>query len=398
MSQVIFDHSQDLTGKEQHRLTQLYSPPEFVKQASHEQLYGGDEPLEAHLYAEVPKRLFPCHTKAATWMSALFFGDTRSHLEPAAAEVVAKRILKTASYWKIEPEVMALWEKMAQDEASGEQRLADSDFALVWEAGGQKERHYPLRNTGEVKMASHWFGNHHAEFTFRDKHVVARKILNKAAELGAHVMNQDLLDRCAGFGYCSAEDAAQAWEKRAGLIRSQYPDYAEEAIKVANSIRTATFEARDQGKRIKMAELMEQFDRQTQLDKLYADGGLGRPEDELFMITEKVASEFLESNVTTTTGAIYEKMALERLDSDTVRSWLGDDLADAVGGVHVDVEKLAEILPTLPRPDAEMFDKMTHAVGINVFAREKAAADQGFSLAEMQQFAQQYQPTDQPIL
>jgi hypothetical protein len=288
---------------------------------------------------------------------------------------------------------------MAQDEAKGESRLADADFAFVWEANGQKERHYPLRNSGEVKMASHWFGQHHDHFTFADKHTIARKILTKSSQLGAMVTNQELLDRCAGFGYCSAEDAAQAWEKRAHLLKTEHPEYAQEAVKVATSIRGATFEARDQGRRIKMASLMHEFDIQTGLQKLYGEeGGLARPEDELFKITEKVASEFLESNVTTTTGAIYEKMALERLDSDTLRTWLGNDLADACGGVHVDVEKLAEILPTLPRPDAEMFERMAQSAGISVFAREKAAADRGMTLDEMQAAASAYEPTEQPVL
>ena len=397
MSQVITDHTQDLTGSEQYRLTQLYQPPGFVKQASHEQLCGGPEQIPQHLYADPRNRNFPCHTKAATWMSALFFGDVRKRLDPEVAETVATKLLKTAGYWKISPEVTELWEKMAQDEAQGQPRLADSDFAFVWQAGDQKERHYPLRNPTEVKMASHWFGEHHDQFNFADKHTVARKILVKASQMGAVVDNQELLDRCAGFGYCSSEDAAKAWDKRAHLLQSSHPDYSNEAVKVAASLRSATFEARDQGKRIKMAGLMGQFDQQTHLNRLY-DDGLERPEDVLFQITEKVASEFLQNNVTTTTGAIYEKMALERLDIETVRSWLGDDLAEACGGISMDVEKLAEILPTLPRPDAEMFERMAQAAGISVHAREKAAATRGMSLDEMRAAAEQYKPTEQPTL
>ena len=56
---LILDHTQDLNGSNQHRLTQLYAPPEFVKQASHEQLYGGDEPLPGHVYGSVPRRVYP---------------------------------------------------------------------------------------------------------------------------------------------------------------------------------------------------------------------------------------------------------------------------------------------------------------------------------------------------
>lgn len=387
---TVLDHTQDLSGADQHRLTQLYPPPDFVKQASHEQLCGDPESLPPHVYANVAQRLFPCHTKAATWMSALFLGDKRRQLAPSLVDQVQSRIVKSASYWKIKGEVEALWEKMAQDEAQGHARLPDDDFALVWDTGSHKERKYPLRNAAEVKMASAWFGNYHREFNFADKHTIAAKILTKAAAYGAGVDNQELLDRCAGFGYCAAETAAQTWEKRAALISTSHPDYSAEALQVATTIRAATFEARDQGKRIKMATLMDQFDRQTGLDKLYDDGGLERPEEALFLITEKVASEFLRDHVQTTTGAVYEKMALESLGIDTVRQWMGDDLADECGGVMMDTEKLAEIVPTLPRPEAEMFEKMTQAAGIPVFAREKAAADQGLTRDEMEALAAQY--------
>jgi hypothetical protein len=399
---LILDYTQDLSGANQHRLTQLYAPPDFVKQASHEQLCGGEEPLQPHLYGNAARRVYPCHTKAATWMSALFFGDKRSSLSPAEQSGIKTRIKEAATYWGIAPQVTELWTKMAEDAATGNLQLADDDFAMVWQGeNGVKERHYPLRNGAEVKMASLWFGKYHDQFTFGDKHTIARKILTKAAAYGAAVDNNELLDRCAGFGYCAAETAAGAWQKRAGLIRQAYPDYSAQAENLAASILASTFEARDQGKRIKMAELMDQFDRQTGLNKLYDAGGLERPEDCLFCVTEKAAGDFVRDHVQTTTGTVYEKMALDCLDISHIRTWLGDEFADEVGGVMLDTTKLAEIVPTLPRPEAEMFERMATAAGIPVFARDKAAMDRGISPAEMAALAAQYgqeQPVPEDLL
>lgn len=384
------DHTQDLHGVSQHRLTQLYSPPDFVKQASHEQLYGGDEPLPAHIYGSVSRRVYPCHTKAATWMSALFFADTQQKLPKAEADTVRERLIKSANHWGIQHHVTTLWEKMAADAAVEGGTLPDSAFAMVWvDNNKNKERRYPLRNAQEVKTASDWFGRYHDQFAFADKHTIATKILSKAASFGAVVMNSELLDRCAGYGYCAAEQAAEAWEKRAGLVRASHSDYAEQAMKIAKTIREGVLEARDQGKRIKMASLMDQFDNQTHISRLYGDS-LERPEDVLFCITEKVASEFVGNHVQTTTGAVYEKMALDKLDIGHVRKWLGDEFADEVGGVMLDVTKLAAIVPTLPRPEAEMFERMTNAAGISVFAREKAAMDRGLTMVEMESLAAEY--------
>lgn len=388
------DHTQDLSGADQHRLTQLYRVPDFVKQANHEQLYGEPDNLPPHVYAGETKRVYPCHTKAATWMSALFFGDKKSQLPDAEARQIESRIIKAAEYFSIKPDVVELWYKMTKSAASGMSQLVDDDFALVFQAGESKERHYPLRNALEVKQASQWFGAYHKDFTFNDKSTIANKILSKAASFGATVDNSELLDRCAGFGYCAAEDAAKAWDTRAGLVHRQFPSHAAQAIKVATSIRSATFEVRDQGIRIKMAGLMDQFDRETLISKLYDAGGLERPEETLFKVTEKVAADFLTNHAQTTTGAVYEKTALEKLSIDTVRQWMGSDFADAVGGVLLDTTKLAEIIPTMPRPDAEMFERMAQSTGIPVMGRTKAAMDQGMTRAEMEQLAAQYDQTD----
>ncbi len=392
---TLLDHTQDLTGAVQHRLTELYPPPAFVKNANHEQLYGDAETLPPHIYADATRRVYPCHTKAATWMSALFFATHHQNLPEPAVASVRDRLVKSATHWKIQADVDALWAKVAADKADGMSQLADSDFAFVWATtDGRKERHYPLRNALEVKAASAWFGKYHGEFTFADKHTVAGKILQKAAAFGAGIENEELLDRCAGFGYCAATTAAEAWEKRAQLVKRQFPDYSEQAAGIAVSLRNGTFEVRDQGLRIKLATLLDEFDRHTQLAKLYDAGGLDRPEDALFCITEKVASQFLTEHIQTTNGAVYEKAALASLSIDNVRQWMGDEFSNAVGGVMLDTTKLAEIVPTLPRGDAEMFERMASANGVRVFAREKAAAAKGLTPFQLLELASSYEPQE----
>ena len=62
MTITVLDHTQDLSGVETHRLTSLYEPPEFVKKADGERLYGNAETLPQHVYADPLGRLYPCHT------------------------------------------------------------------------------------------------------------------------------------------------------------------------------------------------------------------------------------------------------------------------------------------------------------------------------------------------
>jgi hypothetical protein len=390
----VLDHTQDLSGVDQHRLISLFPPPDFVKQASHEQLYGDTETLPPHVYAYEAKRAYPCHQKAATWMSAAFFADKRASLPADLVPHIEARILKSAAYWNIKPEVEALWAKMAETQTEKQANLLDSQFALVWNEAGRKERHYPLRNMHEVKMASDWFGKFHTEFTFADKHTIATKILMKAAEFLAPVENAELLHKCAGYGYCANVDAADAWAVRASLVQRRFPDHAKEAMALATNLKNTEISSRDHGVRVKMATLMDQFDRQTELHRLYDDGGLSRPEDVLFMVTEKVASDFVNSHVQTTTGAVYEKSALAALDLNMISTWLGSELAEACGPLELDLEKLAAIVPTLPRPDAQMFERMALSAGVPVAAREKEAAATGFTFQELESYAAAYGQTD----
>lgn len=384
------DQTTDTSMVLQHKLCTLFEPPQFVKNANHEQLCGNPAMLQGHMYAGVGKQ-FPCHTKAAVWMSSLFFGAQQEDLDANEAKFIRDRLMKSAQHYGIMGDVASLWEKM--EKSSQQKSIPDEHFAYVWKVADYKERKYPLRNAREVKAASDWFGKHHDHFEFSDKHVIASKILKRANVLNAAVDNSELLHRCAGFGTCSVQATADTIMKRANMLHTTDPAVSAELTKMASSILDNPPNPASNTIRLKVATVLSQIDCEYGLKSMYDEGGLDRPEESLFVVTEKVAADFIDQHVTTTSGAVYEKTALSALDIGDLRDWMGDDMADACGGVMLDNCKLAEILPTLPRPDADMFDKMARAVGIPVFARQKTAA-QNLSLSELQQLAALYEPVE----
>ena len=381
---TVLDHTQDLSGTAQHRLTSLYPPPAFVKEASHDRLYGDPEQVPRHAYADEANRQFPCHTAPATWMSALFFFDKQASMPPARVEHIGQRIEATARYFNIGQIVQDLKTKMAADANDDLTQLPDSEFALVWadEGGKVKERHYLLRNTAEVKTAANWFAKFRDEFTFPDRQRIAQKISEKAAAHQVPLDEAEMLNRTAGYGYCAGAVVAEMLEKRGDLVARTHPEHASEIRKLAKLVRNKSHDVRDHGYRLKMATTIDMFDRDTRLNRMYDEGGLERPEEILFQVTEKAASDFLESHVQMTSGTVYEKAAFEALDREVVARWMGTELADEVAaGTQIDPRKLATIAATLPRPDAEMFDRMATEAGVPVFARDKAAMDELFALA-----------------
>jgi hypothetical protein len=374
MTNIPLDHAHDVSGRETHRLTSLHPAPEFVKSASQERL-NGDETLPRHLYADQQNKLYPCHTAPATWMSALFFTDKQAQFNEKTAEVIKSRIAKAAEYFGILGLVAGL-EKTA---SAGLDATTDDDFGIVWvDANGRKERHWPLRNANEVKFAAAHFKRYRDEFVFEDRNRIATKILEKAAHFGADVSEADgSLELAAGYGACAAKMASQMLKDRVRLTQRQYGDLAGELSKLAEIVDQNPERARDVDTRLKLASAVDNFDRSTHLYRLYDAGGLPRPEEVLFAVTEKVARDFLNQNVETTTGNVYALDDLEKLAVDDVRAYLGDDFADAVsaGGVYMDRDKLAAIVPTLDRGMAATLDQLMSEKQASVVARNPSATD-----------------------
>jgi hypothetical protein len=358
----ILDHTRDISGRETHRLLSLYPAPDFVKSAEHERIHGEPEKMARHLYADPHKKLYPCHTAPATWMSALWFAEKRAAFDDKTAAAIDERIMSAAKYFGIAGLVVELNEKVAASNSSDLNSLPDSDFAIVWRVdNGSVERHWPLRNATEVKFAAAHFDKHRDEFVFADRHKIANKILDKALEYGADIsVADDALDTTAGRGLCATKVAADLLRGRAQLVKRSHADLSAELEKLAALVESNPLESQREETRLKLAGIVDQFDRDTQLQRLYGEGGLARPEEVLFAITEKVARDFMSEHVETTTGNVYALDDLEKLAVDDIRDVMGDDFADAVssGGVYTDRDKLAAIVPTLDRGMASTLDRL----------------------------------------
>lgn len=370
------DQTQDVSGRETHRLTALFDSPDFVKSAAHERTHG-DETLQRHMYADQYNKLYPCHSAPATWLSSLFFADKRAEFDEKRAEEIQTRLHAAAKFFGILGSVREMEEKVAASNADNINNLGDDQFAIVWVGdGGAKERHWPLRNATEVKYAAHGFAKWRDEFVFEDRHTIAEKILQKAAEHNADIAEQEhMLALTAGRGACAAKVAGEMLRDRARLVQRSNQSAAAEMLKLANVLEQNPENAREHDTRVKLAAAVDEFDRVNHLYRLYDAGGLPRAEEVLFAVTEKAARDFMSENVETTTGNVYALSDLEKLALDDVRNWLGDEFADAVsaGGVYLDRDKLAAIVPTLDRGMANSLDRLMQENKMAAVVRTKAA-------------------------
>jgi hypothetical protein len=379
-------------GAELYRLSQLYKFPAFVKKANPDQVLARRTAAQT-IYADPVRRQFPCDSAASTWLSALFYQEKRAEFHPKDQRRIERLLDQYTSYWRIKEAVDQIRGRWTELHKTAEEQLPDSAYAYVWVGeDGRKERHCRLSNAVEVKAAAEWLEKYRDRLPFRDRHTIATKILEKASSYGAAVGDHmEFLERQAGRGVCDPAEVVEQVEKRAYLTTK--PDLREAFVTMARTLRDKPRQAMHPSNLVKLAETIDTLDRQIlNVGGRYADYGLVRPEELVFKATfAKVAGD-LQRSVATTNGKVYEKGALGKLAVADLRALFGDEFAGKVSTPlgDVDVEKMAEELSALPRPDAQALEALLSEHGVVPVLHKAASAGAGLSRAEIEALADQY--------
>jgi hypothetical protein len=386
------DHVADVNGELLHRYSQLYDFPEFVKKANLEKVFRPRSDAVTY-YADPVRRQFPCDDAASTWLSALYFTEKRAEFHPKDRTRIQERLDNYVHYWRIEAPVRAMLVKNAAYNRELDGALPDSAYAFVWQDGatGRKERRLPLRNAAEVKAAAEYVEQYRDRFTFKDRHTMSKRILEKAARYGAAVAPQlDFLEKQAGRGVCDPDRVVAMLRDRAKL--ASLPALQQHLVKLAATVKGQPRQALGPDMLVKLAEIVDEVDRALGVYGRYSRD-VPRPEDVIFEVTFTKAAAETVALVPLTSGKTYAKTDLAKVGLDEVRSLFGDDFADEVkGGVgRVDVEKLAELAATLPRGDAELFDSLMADCNVSPRLVKAASVPQGFTDADFAKLAAAYQ-------
>jgi hypothetical protein len=375
------DQSRDISGRERYRLSELLDAPEFVKRASGDDLCG-DEHTPPDAYAYPPRSLFACHTPAATWMSTAFFLDKKAHLDPRDVTFIDDRLQHYAKYHKITNAINELRTKFAASQEVSEESLDDDDYAMVVYDRGIRNRQYTLRNSLEVKAAAAYLHKHRDSFPFDIRLSWADKVLQKAAAYGTTLgEHNDYIERQSGNGHCTVKEAIDLIRGRVAATRQGGGPLTElqtGMVELADMLHNNPSTLYKPGMRVKLASVIDGFDRATGLNHQYGDI-VRRPEDVLFELTTEKMAKVVNEHVSTTTGNIYHITDLEKLGAGDVRKYMGDEFVDEISSDgRIDIEKAAAIVPTLDRGLAVWFDELMQATGVNPVAKE-AGDGYGFS-------------------
>lgn len=367
------DFYDDRNQQQLYALDHLCPLPEFVKKAE------VDDPaqLPSDAFGDIRHRKFPCHTKAATWLANAYFQQGRSAYSKKEAELVQGRINKFASHWAISGLVGQFnhnWSKIASHDS---QELSDTQYGLVATTDdGQKIRRFPMPNCMSVKWAGERLYADRYKYPYLMRKTAARNILREAikyddmAKRGEKIagvlpgmtnfepQTLEYLERAAGFGATHPMRAAEKVAQRVVVLKGRYEDHAEKMAELAVALREMPSINGEQ--LMKLANVIDAVDRETGLCDHYHEG-LEMPEEIMFPILEKEAAAILDERIVLSNGSIYPVGLLLELPLEKIAAVLGNDIMDSIVGddaISIDPVKMAAILPTLPRPDAALLDRL----------------------------------------
>lgn len=293
-------------------------------------------------------------TKTASAQQDYAFDDRDATLCSFARALVKQaselpKCREMARFWGIQDQCAELETKVASYKPA---ELTDDHYALVKQAGDQTIRKFAAFDSNSTVEASLALVNQRERYPLAWRKEAALRLLGKAEEYGAMLpdfVNQ-ALHKTAGLAYPTAESAEELMVSRFNLVKQA--EHQELLTKLASLLEHLIDrqELRHDESFVKAAvAAIEQFDAATGLTDRY-EQGLPLPEDLLDITTDqlqKVAS--MKIAVTLVNG---HTLPLEGLSKEALEA-VDPELSKLAS------DELADILPTLPKGDADLLVRLT---------------------------------------
>jgi len=336
--------------------------PDFVKEASTDSCVATDE-LPSSSFADMINRKFPVHTKAAAFLSYLYFEDQKDKFTKEAAARINSKFGSAAEVWGIRTEISLAKEAMVP--AIEKTAACAADYALS--AGGKF--FFSVATPASVVKSADDLIECRGNFPYEMRKEAATAIMKSAVAFGFDTVDvPEELHRMAGFGLCDKEAAVAELGRRVGYAAGSRSPLAAQMSKLAAELNEAAELTPET--MIKVATIVDVVDRELKIAEQYGKS-FSFPEDVFFgAFTEKTAAYIRANNVSMITGNSYSLDQLSKA-ADALKVFGDEFHGDVVrGDGSVDLQKVADVLPTMPRDEAALFDRAMQSV-------EKVSFDAG---------------------
>ena len=242
--------------------------------------------------------------------------------------------------------------------------LPSDAYAIDETLNGDAVRRFPAVNAATTKLAAAALVDNRARYPYAWRKKAATRVLDRAMRFGADLDGDTLecLSKMAGLFPADNVTASRMLALQSERFRGKEAAAMREA---AHAIGSCTMPA----------ESCNEFC--TLIDKtaaLLMPAARPMVEDAMYTVPASKSASAPES-LTLMTGNTYDIASLMQAPPDTYRI-LGDDVAAELldNSGALDANKMATVLPTLPRPDAAVLDTALSGVSIAPRGDKEAGA------------------------
>lgn len=336
-----------------YRLMHHFDFPDFVKQATVEEIDVPEEGIPPHLYADVNFRLYPCHTKAATVVAAAQFKEDAHKYGEERRQAILDNLRKHARAFDISYHVNRILEEQPREPE-----------IYAWEQDGRKL--FPIRNAREVKTAAAYLVDNWRDIDVDIREAVARRILKAAEEngyrLGAH---KTALEKMAGYGVVDRAALVRYLEE-ANLNLSPTDKRLKQAAAAVDDLLLLAYNT-DADEQDKLRELVK-----AASDLAHEVPVLRECPELATMLSETEVKEATDDLLFLKSGSVYRTRDL-RIPADRLLDVFGDTFASACINGYVLRHELCKTACELSEEDALCFEELLAASGIYPVVRPSRA-------------------------
>ena len=296
--------------------------------------------LPDNLFADVSNRQFPYNDEANTWLSAAYFHETKDDVKLACdRQIIKETLLKVAEVYGVYYDVAAIFDQ--QPEVEKEAEVVEAEYCYADEGVYA----YPIRKAEDVKLAENYFMTYRHRYTPEVRKTVASNLLKRAGTF--HVIIEEPV---------LYKEAGHALPDMPGIMRTMtdamlFMSDPEEQEMTGNLLHKIASAGMAQVQQV-LPELIKVAEQAIGSSEGYT------PEEQMYG-TPFAAVEATVKYATTLDKYTFDARKLAQLSPEIFKQALPEDVVDELCNYkgNLDAEKVADVLPTLPRPDQILLER-----------------------------------------
>lgn len=330
--------------------------PEYVKSANvltAEEAAG----MSSDSFADPVSRNFPLNTKANCWCSAVYFYGNQCNKDRTSKQAEVN-IQRAAEIWGIADEV-------AKIKTAFEIQTIPVTYAMSFIHDGVTVNRCPDHTKEAATTSAQWLYDNRLKFPIEAQKDAAVRLAGKADILKLHPTVATYVDKLANpdvYGNLNCKVANAITDRLNAVSPKKWGEIENELLKLANAMASNPLEVCQTGNLV--AAALEAIDVKHGFNQKWGSS-YEHPIDCCFRVNMLKVAADTDSIVHLTTGTPVDLNKISNTQLEKGLKIAGDDFLSycQTDGLNVDRSKAAEILPTLPKPEAQRFEHAIKSAG-----------------------------------